>query len=378
MPAGEENTIPHASPPLPDEAAALNADGGTIGKGGPAGAPGERMGADAMKIFVNMPDGPTRDSFITESVKEQLEALGEVRWNGSPKQLTEDELAASLGDAEVCVTGWGSEPFTARVLESAPRLRVIAHTGGTVATLVGDAAYDRGVRVLSGNELYAQSVAEGVIGYILAALRRIPQFAAQVQQDGWPQPGWTNEGLIGQRVGLVGFGAVARYTAKLLRAFDAEILIWADHVTPEEAARYGARKAELEEIFSACKIVSLHLARTPETYHIIGARLLGLLRPDSLLVNTARGAIVDEAVMAAMLREGRFRAVLDVYEQEPLPLSSPLRGLDNALLIPHMGGPTMDRRPYVTRALISALPAALRGEPTWLDISREAMRRMTR
>ena len=269
-------------------------------------------------------------------------------------------------------------PFTARVLESAPRLRVIAHTGGTVATLVGDAAYDRGVRVLSGNELYAQSVAEGVIGYILAALRRIPQFAAQVQQDGWPQPGWTNEGLIGQRVGLVGFGAVARYTAKLLRAFDAEILIWADHVTPEEAARYGARKAELEEIFSACKIVSLHLARTPETYHIIGARLLGLLRPDSLLVNTARGAIVDEAVMAAMLREGRFRAVLDVYEQEPLPLSSPLRGLDNALLIPHMGGPTMDRRPYVTRALISALPAALRGEPTWLDISREAMRRMTR
>ena len=171
---------------------------------------------------------------------------------------------------------------------------------------------------------------------------------------------------------------MARYTAKLLRAFDAEILIWADHVTPEEAARYGARKAELEEIFSACKIVSLHLARTPETYHIIGARLLGLLRPDSLLVNTARGAIVDEAVMAAMLREGRFRAVLDVYEQEPLPLSSPLRGLDNALLIPHMGGPTMDRRPYVTRALISALPATLRGEPTWLDISREAMRRMTR
>jgi len=331
-----------------------------------------------MKVFVNMPDGPTRESFIPDSVKTRLEALGEVRRNESRNQLTEDELADALGDAEVCVTGWGSAPFSARVLERAPRLRVIAHTGGSVAALVGDAAYDRGVRVLSGNELYAQSVAEGVIGYILSALRRIPQFAAQVQEEGWSRPDWTNEGLIGQRVGLVGFGAVARYTARLLRAFDAEILIWADHVTPEEAARYGARKAGPEELFSTCRVVSLHLARTPETYHIIGERLLGLLKPDSLLVNTARGAIVDEAVMAEMLRAGRFRAVLDVYEQEPLPLSSPLRGLDNALLMPHMGGPTMDRRPHVTRALIDALPAALRGEATWLDISREAMLRMTR
>ena len=123
----------------------------------------------------------------------------------------------------------------------------------------------KGIRVMSGNQLYAQSVAEGTIGYILASLRRIPQFAGQVQKDGWALPGWTNEGLIGQRVGLVGFGAVARYTAKLLRAFDADIAIWADHVTPEEAASYGAHKASLEEIFSTCKVVSLHLARTPET-----------------------------------------------------------------------------------------------------------------
>ena len=82
--------------------------------------------------------------------------------------------------------------------------------------------------------------------------------------------------------------------------------------------------------------------------------------------------------MARMLREGRFRAALDVYEQEPLPADSPLRGLDNALLIPHMGGPTIDRRPFVTQALLDCLPAALKGEATPLDISEDAMRRMTR
>ena len=331
-----------------------------------------------MNIYVAMPCGAVRDSFIPAAVRERIEAMGGTRWNSLERNLTEDELACELGDAQVCVTGWGSAPFTEKVLGAAPALRVIAHTGGSVAALAGEAVYDRNIRVMSGNELYAQSVAEGTIGYILASLRRIPQFAGQLQREGWSRPDWTNEGLIGQRVGLVGFGAVARYTAKLLRAFDAEIMIWADHVTPEEAARYGVRKASLEEIFETCKVVSLHLARTPETYHIIDERLLSLLRPDSLLVNTARGAIVDEAAMARLLREGRFRAALDVYEQEPLPMSSPLRGLENALLIPHMGGPTMDRRLFVTQALLDALPAALRGEETWLDISREAMRRMTR
>jgi len=164
----------------------------------------------------------------------------------------------------------------------------------------------------------------------------------------------------------------------MLHAFGCEILINADHVSPEEAASYGAKKASLEEIFSTCKVVSLHWAKTPETYHQINERLMSLLHPDSLLINTARGAIIDEPVMARMLQEGRFRAVLDVYENEPLPMNSPLRGLDNALLIPHMGGPTIDRRPFVTAALLDCLPAALAGKPTMLDISLDAMRRMTR
>lgn len=331
-----------------------------------------------MNILVTMPRGPVRDSFIPEPLACRLEAMGEARWNRTELQWSEERLMEEIGGAQVCLAGWGSAFFSERVLDRADALRVIAYTGGSVAPVAGEAVYDRGIRVLSGNELYAQSVAEGVVGYILAALRRIPEYARQLQEEGWSRPDWYNEGLIGQRVGLVGFGAVARYTARLLRAFNTQILICADHVSEQEAAGYGAVKATLPEIFSTCKVVSLHWAGTPETHHAIGEELLGLLRPDSLLVNTARGAIVDEAVLARMLRQRRFRAVLDVYETEPLPPDSPLRGLDNALLIPHMGGPTMDRRPLVTRALMDALPAALSGEPTWLDVSREAMRRMTR
>ena len=332
-----------------------------------------------MKLFVSMPRGETRDSFIPPAVRERIEAQYDAVWNETDRNLSPEELAGRAAGADAVLAGWGTAKFTGELLRRLPSLRVLAYTGGSVAPLVDEAAYARGVRVLSGNDLFARSVAEGVVAYALASLRRIPQYAAQLQRDGWSRPGWFNEGLLDQRVGLVGFGAVARHTARLLSAFGCELLIaGADHVSPEEAASRGARKASLEEVFSTCKVVSLHWASTPETFHRIDGRLLSLLRPNSLLVNTARGAIIDEPVLARMLREGRFRAVLDVYEQEPLPADSPLRGLDNALLIPHMGGPTVDRRPFVTQALLDHLPAALRGEETPLDISAEAMRRMTR
>lgn len=330
-----------------------------------------------MKVFVNLPEGTTRESFFPLNVKEKLENSYKVIWNETGKNLTEDELCEYLKDIDICFTGWGSVEFSERALKNAEKLKVIAHTGGTVAALTKDNVYDRGIRVISGNDLYARSVAEGTICYILAALRRIPQFCEQMSRDGWHLPDWYSEGLIGQKVGLVGFGAVARHTARLLSAFDAEIFICADHVSEEEAASYGAKKATAEEVFSQCKIISLHLARTPETFHIIGRELLSMLKPDSLLVNTARGSIIDEQTMAEMLKDGKFRAVLDVYEKEPLPADSPLRGLENVILIPHMAGPTVDRRPFITEALIDALPDVLSGKETYLDISREAMHRMT-
>ena len=149
----------------------------------------------------------------------------------------------------------------------------------------------------------------------------------ELLRDGWSRPGWKNEGLLDQTVGLIGFGAVARWTARLLSAFGVKLFINADHVSPEEAASYGARKATIDEIMSGCKIVSVHLARTPQTYHIIDERRLKLLREGAIFINTARGSIVDEAALARELATGRFRAALDVYEAEPLPMDSPLRTL---------------------------------------------------
>ncbi len=334
---------------------------------------------EKIRVLAAMPRGLVRDSFIPPVLAERLEREFSVRWNPLDRNYTEEELAREIGDAQVCLTGWGNAEITERVLAAAPDLRVIAHTGGTVASLVGDAVYDRGIKVLSGNEIYARSVGEGVICYMLAALRDIPKYAACVQNEGWSAPDWQNEGLLDQKVGLIGFGAVARYTAEMLRAFGVELFICSGHMTEAEAAAYGAKKASMEEIFASCKVVSLHMAATPATYHQVDARLLSTLQEGALLVNTARGSVIDEAALAKELRKKRFKAILDVYEQEPLPAESPLRGLDNCILIPHMGGPTLDRRKFVTKALLDECRRVLeKGEASYLEIDRQTARHMTR
>ena len=332
---------------------------------------------EKIRVLVTMPNGVTKSSFIPPHLAEKMEKEGDVRWNPLDRNYTPEELAAEIRDAQICITGWGNARFTEEDLKVAPCLKVIAHTGGTVATLVDESVYQKGITVLSGNELYAQSVGEGVICYMLAALRDIPKFSNMVQKEGWTKPGWYNEGLLGQKVGLVGFGAVARYTAEMLKAFHVDLLICSGHLSDEEAAKYGGRKATIEEIFATCKVVSLHMAATPKTFHQVNKELLSTLQDGALLVNTARGSVIDEAALAEALRENRFKAILDVYEKEPLPAESPLRGMENAILIPHMGGPTIDRRPFVTEALMKEAPKALAGEASFLEISWETAQHMT-
>ena len=330
-----------------------------------------------MHIHVTIPRGTTRESFIPARAMDALEAFGTVTCNPGDTPYDSVALGRALADADIAVTGWGSLPFTAGVLDAAPQLKLIAHTGGTVAPIVTPALYDRGVRVISGNEVFAESVAEGTVAYMLAALRRLPQYHARVLAGGWNENG-PNEGLLDQTVGLIGFGATGRYLAPMLRAFRARVWAYDPYVPDEVFERLGVtRVGAPEEIFRACRIVSLHLPRVPETYHLVNAELLALMQPGALLVNTARGSVLDEAALAEALRAGRIHALLDVFEREPLPPDSPLRGLDNCILIPHMAGPTRDRFPRVTLALCADIARFRAGQPLELEITRDRAFAMT-
>lgn len=336
------------------------------------------MDAKDLRILVATPDTEIRKSFFSPAAVEAVHRLGHVRWNETGAPYTAPELARQLKGVDICFTGWDTHPLDEQVLEKADRLKIVAHTGGTVANIATPALYAKGVRVISGNEVYALSVAEGAIAYMLLALRRLPHYMNVLKTEGWHNQTWYNEGLLNQTVGIIGFGAISRHLIRLLKPFDVRIKVSSAHLTSEQAEALGVKKADLGEVLQTSRIVSLHSANTPQNRHLIGRAELALLQDGALFVNTARGAIVDEQALAKELRTGRIMAVLDVFECEPLSMDSPLRGLENTLLIPHMAGPTMDRRPVVVQQLAQNIQSWLDGGHMPLEISAQRAQSMSR
>lgn len=332
---------------------------------------------ESVQILVTMPKNAVFGTFFSEERIRQLEAVGPVRWNETGRQFTHEELCEAIRDAEVCVTGWGTPQLDREVMDHAGRLRLVAHTGGSVNGYVSEAVYEKGVRVVSGNEVFAESVAESVVAYALASLRRIPYYSQGLAAGRWPDS-FDNRGLLDRSVGIVGYGMIARYVVEMLRPFHCPVKVFSRHISQEELRRGNMRQAGLQEIFETCDIVSIHSGMTRENYHLITEQLLRAMKPGALLINTARGAVIDEPALCRVLadRPDLF-AALDVYETEPLPAGHPLESLPNTLLMPHQGGPTIDRRLAVTRSIIADIRRFLAGEAMSCEISQSYAAKMS-
>ena len=330
-----------------------------------------------MKIYVSIPKSETGNTFATEKAVAELAKVGTVTRNETAENLTPEQLIKEAADADVIVCTWGTIMFSKEVVDRLPNLKMIAYGGGSLAGKVDDYVFERGIKVLTGNYIFAKSVAEGCLAYTMCALRELERYMRQVREGGWNE-NWTNRGLFGKKIGLVGFGEIARNYVQMLKPFDMEILINSGHMTDEQAASYGARKASREEIFETCDIVSLHMALNDKTRRSITRELMEKLQPHALLVNTARGETVDEAAMEELLAQGRFSAAIDVFSEEPLPADSRLRKLPNAMLIPHLGGPTIDMREYIICSFAKDIKAFAEGRPMNNEIGAEAVARMSK
>ena len=330
-----------------------------------------------MKIYITMPKDAQSDTFLTPAVMEKLNALGEVKQNPFGRKLTADEVVEWANDADVLITCWGSCKYFKKDVERMPNLKLIAHSAGTVAPIVAPDVYETNVKVISGNDVFAKSVAEGCLCYTLAALRRLEHYIGVMRDGGFKERVFYNRGLFGKKLGIVGFGAIARHFLNLVRWFDLEVLIYSSHLSNEEAAKYGGRTASLEEIFSECDVISIHASNTAKTQGMITRQLMERMKPDALLVNTARGAVIDEPAMFEMLLDGKFYAALDVYAEEPPAPDAPIRKCKNALLMPHMGGPTIDMRGVVLLELSKDFARLEKGEPLVNEITADAAARMT-
>ena len=250
----------------------------------------------------------------------------------------------------VLVTGWETPRFPER-LAASPRfpLRYLCHLMGTVRYVVPRPLLERGVVVSNWGRQVAPAVAEHALLLLLAAMRNVPSWGAAL--DDWPTGGYNAahlgvRSLRGKRVGLHGFGAVARETVLLLRAFGARIAAYSAGVPDAHFAEMGVRRcASLEELFSGSDAIVECEGLTPESQGSVTEALLRRLPPQAVFVNVGRGALVDEAALAKLAREGRLRIALDVFATEPIPVDSPLRGLPGTVLSPHVAGPTEEGFP---------------------------------
>ncbi|MEU6671754.1 2-hydroxyacid dehydrogenase [Streptomyces sp. NPDC046727] len=278
----------------------------------------------------------------------------------------EDELIAALEGAEVLVTQMG--PVTARVLAACPALRLVVVCRGGPVNVNVEAARRHGVRVCFAPGRNAAATAEFTVGLLLAALRRIPQahdvLARQGSWAGSSYYTYEHSGLELEDlpVGLVGYGAVGSRVARVLGAFGARVMVYDPYARGEV---HGLRLPALDDLLRRSAVVSLHARLTAETRGLLGARELALLPPGAVVVNAARGPLLDEDALCDALADGRLSAAaLDTYAREPLPPDSRLRTLsDRIVLTPHLGGASRPVAEKAARIAAAEVGRWLRGEP---------------
>lgn len=261
----------------------------------------------------------------------------EVRQGRVGGAYSESELERLVSDVDA-IAIYSRDRITSRVLESARRLRVIAKGGSKPTSNVDIAAAEsRGVRVIWTPGANAVSVAEMTVALMLTMLRRLPVLTRHLKHGGWRSFDLLGHELAGMTLGLVGFGAVGREVAKRYRAFGGAVLAFDPYLDRSAADRLGVRGAELNAVLSQSDIISLHCEMNTQTERLINNRTLSEMKPGALLINTARGGLVDEIALLDALNQGRLAgAALDVFAEEPLPASHPLLLHPNVLATPHV------------------------------------------
>ena len=332
----------------------------------------------ALTVMLAMNDA-SRDRVLVPRVRERLEAVATVLPVGPGTSITRDlpvrgfladpAIRAALPDVDVLLTGWGCPRIGPEVLDEAPKLQAILHAAGSVKAIIDPVAFDRGIQVSSAATANALPVAEFTVATIVLAGKRAFRLAAQYRIERRKADPHGMPGSYGTTVGLLGASRIARMVAERLHAFDLHVLISDPYLTAAEAADLGAELVDNDTLFRRSDILSVHAPLIPETVGLIDARLLGLLRDGSVLINTARGKIIDSEALLRECVSGRIDAVLDVTDPEPLPPDSPLLDLPNVFVTPHVAGAVGNEIARLGELAVGELERLAAGQPLQHAIS---------
>jgi (S)-sulfolactate dehydrogenase len=250
-----------------------------------------------------------------------------------------------------------------RVLDAFDKLEVIGRLGVGLDNIDVDACAARGIEVCPATGANAVSVAEWTIAAILVGLRNVWQATPAVLAGNWPRNDLMLGEVSGKRLGLVGFGSIARLVASRARAFDMDVVACDQPGTYDESSwqALGVTALPFETLIATADVISVHTPLLPATRHLIDTEALARMKPSALLINSSRGGVIDEAALREALRTNRLGgAVLDVFEREPLPAGSAFDGIPNLLLTPHISGVTVEANRRVSAVVVAAVQSVLR------------------
>ncbi len=313
----------------------------------------------SAKVVANLITPRTQVPVMPPDAVTRLAAAGwTVQDHPLPRGATSDDLPAVIGpDATAVLTSWGTPTFTPGVHDALPNLRYIGYCAGSVKRVVTPATFSRGIVVVGAAPVIATAVGDYCLAALLWTLRDLgtitSALATRRGREGWVRPPESRR-LWRRDVGIVSASSTARVLIDLLKPFQASVAVYDPYLTEEAAAALGVSLATLDEVFSR-SVVSIHAPDLPATRGMVGAAQLSRIPEGGVLINSSRPHVYDQDALLAELRTGRFRAVLDVFPQEPLPADSPLYALPNVLLTPHTAGYSADVYAAMGREVVDDL-----------------------
>ena len=299
-------------------------------------------------------------------VLERLRSLCDVTINPADRTATREELIESLGDTVILVPS-GPDDINAEVLESAPKLKLIANFGVGYNNIAVETATRLGIALTNTPGVLSDATADIAWALLLNATRRIGEGDRMIRAGAWK--GWgplqlLGGDLAGSTLGIIGMGNIGKAMVPRAKGFSMRVIYWnRTRLSPQQEKDLGIEYYERDDLIREADYLSLHVALTADTTHLISYRELDLMKPSAYLVNTTRGPVVDEKALVDALREGKIAgAGLDVFENEP-EVEAELMGLENVVLTPHLGSGTIGTRTRMGMMVADSIEAFIKGLP---------------
>ena len=315
-----------------------------------------------LKKIVSLLNKELTGKIFSEETLSELSKKGELIINNDTANPDPERTKELIEGANIVITSWGSPNLNEDILSAAPHLELVIHAAGSVKGIVSQELWDKGVRVTGSAPVLGMGVAETTLGLTIMSLKNIWKLSESLRNGGWSEGRNNVKEIYDVTIGVISAGFVGAYYIKLLQNFEVEVLLYDPFVSEEKAKEMGARKVELEELLKTSDVVSIHAPSIPATNKMINKETLKLMKDDAILINTARGSIVDEADLFEELQKGRLFACLDVTDPEPPAKDHPFRQLPNIIMTPHIAGLANTGLKRIGKFVASELDKYFKGE----------------